>query len=81
MKVKHWRNLALEGFTFINNFNPEYIKEIFHESRLLRHRPLSLQVDQTNATNVVSKVSALLGISYMEKTLKIYQKMNYLLTF
>ena len=39
MEVKRLRNLALEIFNTLNHMNPEYMKDIFHETTNLTHRP------------------------------------------
>ena len=42
METKRLRTLALEVFKTLNNMNPEYMKEIFHKTAFLTHRPLKL---------------------------------------
>ena len=46
MEVKRLRTLALEVFKTLNNMNPEYMKEIFHKTAFMTHRPLNLEVGE-----------------------------------
>ena len=62
MAVQRLLNLALEVFKTINLLNPEYMKEIFHKSTLLTHRPLNLQVNQNNTTKYGIKSLRTLGL-------------------
>ena len=62
MAVQRLLNLALEVFKTINHLNPEYMKEIFHKSTLLTHRPLNLQVNQNNTTKYGIKSLRTLGL-------------------
>ena len=51
MEVKRLRTtLALEVFKILNNMNPEYMKEIFHKTPFMTHRPLNLEVHKNHAT-------------------------------
>ena len=46
MEVKQLRTLALEVFKTLNNMNPEYMKEIFHNTAFSTLRPLNLEVNE-----------------------------------
>ena len=61
MVVKPLRNLAFEVYKTINNLNPEYMKEIFPKSTLLRCRPFYVQVNQNNTTKYPIKSLHTLG--------------------
>ena len=55
MEGKCLRNLAPEIFKTLNHLNPEYMKEIFHKTTNLTHRPLDIKVDQDNITKYGTK--------------------------
>ena len=55
MEVKLLRTLALEVFKTLNNMNPENVKEIFHKTALLMHRPLNLEVNENHTTKYGNK--------------------------
>ena len=46
MEVIHLRNLALEVFKTLNDLNSKYMKEVFHDTTNLTHRPLDIKVDK-----------------------------------
>ena len=55
MEVKCLRNLALEIFKTLNHLNPEYMKESFHRTTNLTHRPFNIKVNQINTTKYGNK--------------------------
>ena len=61
IKVKQLRTLALEVFKTLNNMNPEYTKEIFHETAFKKPRPLNLEVNESHTTKYGNKSLRRLG--------------------
>ena len=61
MEVKRLITLALEVFKTLNNMNPEYMKEIFHETAFWTHRLLNLEVNQNHTTKYGNKILRCLG--------------------
>ena len=61
MEVKRLRTLALEVFKTLNNMNPEYTKEIFHETAFTKPRPLNLEVNESHTTKYGNKSLRCLG--------------------
>ena len=55
MEVKRLGNLALEIFKTLNQLNPEYLKEIFHKTTNLTHRPFNIKVTQNNTNKYGNK--------------------------
>ena len=55
MEVKRFRTLGLEVFKTLNNMNPEYMKEIFHETAFTTHRPLNLEVNENHTAKYGNK--------------------------
>ena len=61
MDVKRLRTLALDVFNTLNNMNPEYMKEIFHEAVFTTHRTLNLEVNENHTTKYGIKSQRYLG--------------------
>ena len=62
MEVKRLRTLALEVFKTLSNMNPEYLKEIFHETAFTTHRPYNLEVNVNHTTKYGNKSLRCLGL-------------------
>ena len=61
MEVKQLTTLDLELFKTLNNMNSEYMKEIFHKTVLLMHRPLNSEVTKNHTTKYGNKSLRCLG--------------------
>ena len=55
MEEKLLRTPVLEVFKTLNNMNPEYVREIFHNTAFPTHKPLNLQVNENHATKYGNK--------------------------
>ena len=55
MELKGLRTLALEVFKTQSNMNPEYLKEIFHETAFTTHRRYNLEVNENHTAKYGNK--------------------------
>ena len=61
MEEKRLRNLSLEISKTLNLLNLEYMKEIFHKTTNLTHRPFNIKPNQNNTTKYGNKSLKSLG--------------------
>ena len=61
MEEKRLRNLSLEISKTLNLLNLEYMKEIFHKTTNLTHRPFNIKANQNNTTKYGNKSLRSLG--------------------
>ena len=61
MEVNRLIILAMEIFKTLNNLNPKYVKERFHKTSFLTHRPLNIQVNSCNTSKYGTKSLTSLG--------------------
>ena len=61
MEEKRLRNLSLEISKTLNLLNLEYMKEIFHKTTNLTHRPFNIKANQNNTTKYGNKSLKSLG--------------------
>ena len=55
MEIKRLRTLAIEVYKTLNDLNPEFMKELFHNSELLNHRNHNLYVPHRNTVRFGDK--------------------------
>ena len=61
MEVKRLRILGIEIFKTLNNLNPRFMKDIFHKTKWLTHKPSNIKVNSYNTVRYGKKSLVTLG--------------------